>query len=202
MAGGMRAKFGVRNVRAFMRAMEAGGKQAEKAASTAIRVEGYRLMRALGREIREGAPGGHRFAPLSVIAAYGRRPYGRTAYRRLGSVVRYQVDHGPGGMSRFVFGFIAARSSASWVKIAERAQEGADFPITTARRRSLRRMAASLPAGAQAAGEGRYFFLRRGTTMAHTPPRPIIAPFWRKRQAEAAVNIKRNFARKMAGERI
>jgi len=195
------AKFAVRNTREFFRELERRGQEIERAASTAVKVEGFRLMQQLRKEIREGAPGGKRFAPLSVVAAYSRRPYNRTAYQRLATAVRYD-QVGKGADMTFKVGFISRKSSKAWVKIAERAQGGASFEITSARRIALARHGAKLAEVSVASGDQKYFFLRKSTTKANTPARQIITPFWRAHEMAARENIVVNFHRKLRGERI
>jgi hypothetical protein len=51
-------------------------------------------------------------------------------------------------------------------------------------------------------GIAKYFALRKSTQRFHTPARPIIEPFWGAHQAEALGNIRSNFRRKLAGERV
>ena len=54
------------------------------------------------------------------------------------------------------------------------------------------------------AGPGlrKYFALRKTTTRFHTPARPIIDPFWAAHRFETLSNIRANYRRKIAGERI
>ena len=42
-------------------------KRQEKALNTAIKVEGFRLMRLLKEQIKAGAPGGQKFDPLTFL---------------------------------------------------------------------------------------------------------------------------------------
>ncbi len=211
----MQATFGIKNARKFFQTMEAQGKEAQKAAQAALKKEGYRLMRALQDEISEGAPGGRKFKPLSVLGAYRSRPYRRTPLRELANGVRYDLQVS-GARTRCVIGFLTKRSSKSWVRIAERAQQGYETTVTPRQRRFLARWASrSLARGtmnrlairnisraAVDTGDAKYFFLRKTTTRMKTPARPIIDPFWRAHERESRTNLVRNFHRKLRGERI
>jgi hypothetical protein len=182
------------------------------AAETAVKVEAYRLMLLMRKELREGKAGTTTLAPLSNIARYGRRnpqplaPLARNA-------VRYMAI-GRGAHLQVSIGFLYStsrkagigRTSDSWIKIAERLQAGfttpADSPsvsgITTLRQSFIRR-------GSRLGKRSRlrrFFFLRKQTRLLTTPARNVIEPFWAAHEREAERNIINNFKRKLAGERI
>lgn len=175
----------------------------KKAAEISAKVEGFRLKEILQKEIEAGAPGGRQFDPLSEIARRMRRPMNRTPLRRLAKIVRiaYGKD---GGKYTVKLGFVdpykgTSSLSKSWKRIAERQQAGFTHRITGVRRRAILLTAYGM--GKRARGR-KYLFLKKATQDFKTPARPIIDPFWAAHKAEADRNIQRNFARKLAGERI
>ena len=176
--------------------LDATNARSKKALYTATRVEGFRLMRLLRQEIKQGAPGGRPFAPLSVIARSARGIHGDpTPLRRFALLVRYQADQ---DMVRI--GFFSGRSkplSQSWRRLTLDHQYGFyhDMKETT-RKRVLRQLKYVEP------GLKKYFALRKTTRRFYTPARPIIEPFWSTHEAEALRNIRSNFRRKLAGDRI
>ena len=185
-----------------------------KAENTAVRVAGFRLMRLLRAEIRKGAPGGRRFAPLSMIRrtlGQGGRLRGNNPLQKLSRAIGYEVA----GQSPFSLkiGFVGTASSASWRKIAQAHQEGfttsADAPYFRRRNESIReylRGQGSLVDRAMFGGKKsrrrNVFFLRKSTASLRTPARPIIDPFWDAHEKTARANIRSNFVRKLRGERI
>lgn len=189
----------------------------ERALNTAMKVEGFALMKSMRREIRHGAPGGRRFAPISRIAARSRAQrlkgtseikkfgaVGTTAaakkrpLRRLANMVRYSVRR----KRRFevAVGFPEDKLSKSWVRIARFQQEGGTFPLSEELRRHIRAVGIILKKRRDPAWK--YFFLQKSTRRFRVPSRPIVDPFWRKHGHDAWVNIRRNFRRKVAGQRI
>ena len=196
----------------------AGFKKAQadalKAENTAVRVEGFRLMRLLRAEIRKGAPGGHRFAPLSMIrrtlGASGRLR-GNNPLARLSRAIGYEVA----GQSPFALkiGFVGPAASTTWRKIAEAQQAGfstsADATYFRRRNETIREFLAQQGAridksmfGGKKSRRRNVFFLRKTTQSLRTPARPIIDPFWDAHEKTARANIRSNFIRKMRGERI
>ncbi len=203
----------------------------EKQLNAAIRVEGYRLMKLLKKQIRAGAPGGRRFAPLSFIARQRLHRGRNRPLEALANGVRYQVDQNSPISMRV--GFVGPTSrlqlrepgrresellSKSWVNIAAKHQAG--FTVQRLgeimRRGSVWGGEGTETVGARLAREGsrmlgakrqgysraRFFFLRRSAGTLSTPARPIIAPFWASERKNALDNIRENFRRKMRGERI
>ena len=181
------------------KALDAANARESRALSQAMRIEGMRLMRLLREEIRKGAPGGRQFAPLSVIAAVRRGRYGGAApLRRLASVVRYRVQESP---FQVHVGFVdpggRAALTRSWLRIARVQQEGFWHGMDETTRANIIRQLKYAPGPAR-----RYFALRQSTRRFHTPARPIIEPFWRAHQSQALTNIRANYRRKIAGQRI
>jgi hypothetical protein len=167
----------------------------KKAFETAVKVEGFRLRKRLQQEIRQGAPGGAEFAPLSMIQR--RRSRRKTALRPLAKAVRYHVTRGESGGLEMRIGWTGPKVSKAWKRIAERQQEGYTVPFKP----SFRRYLAGY--GGEIRGKFRpYFFLRKETRAAEVPARPIIEPFWDAHKDEARRNIARNYFRKLKGERI
>ena len=205
MSSTISAKLVARNMAKFRQELKSVDADRKKAANTAVKVEAYRLRWVLKGEIKAGAPGGKQFSPLRVVTrgARNRRPL-----RRLHLGVFYWVSTGK--TNKFSVGFggkgLKVRSSSSWMKIAKRTQEGTSssvdeqFSHSTPRQYLRRQGKKHLEAGRKRIAK--YFFLRKSTTHIKTPARPIIDPFWQAHQQEAWKNIKSNFIRKLAGERI
>jgi hypothetical protein len=172
----------------------------KKAFYTALRVRGFRLMGLMKKEIREGAPGGKRFAPLSTLArrtGTGNRLRPDKPLSRLAIAVRYYVARRePMVVS---VGFTHPKLSKSWQRIALRQQQGFKAPLEPDTRAYFLKKASEL--GVRAKGR-RHLFLRRGTKEFRTPARPIISPFWRAHKDESMRKIRRDFKRKLRGERI
>lgn len=213
----------VRGIQDLYRQVGVFDQQSRKALNTAIRVEGYRLMRLLQRQVRQGAPGGRRFAPLSFIARVMGHRGRNEPLKALSQAVKYLVPKSD--PIEFRFGFVGpvnrsmqremgARGSQliskSWLYIAKALQEGVDLPAEREIKRGARtREAAFARYGARQSGRrgvhqarSRYFFIRKTTRRYHTPARPIIDPFWRAERSGVSDRIRDNFRRKLAGERI
>lgn len=205
----MELSVNVRGLARLQAALKAEGKRQNRALETAIKVEGFRLRKVLQSEIRAGAPGGRRFAALSEIRA--RTGRSRRPLRRLATAVRYHVTKEPFQMA---VGWTGPKVSKRWKALAEMHQEGFTREVTEKLRAMLRAQGGALK-GRWTGGRGRsgawhfqenkaakYFFLRAGTTRLRTPARPILDPFWARHQEEAWKNIRRNYLRKLWGERI
>lgn len=174
----------------------------KKAAETAAKVEGYRLMKLLKKELQAGAPGGKKLAPLQVITR-GLRI--RQPLAKLAKVVRYKAIR-KSGKSKVSIGFLSIASSAAWIRIAKKQQVGFRYSpdsMTPSGRTTLRKY--FVRAGSKMGRRSKlrkYFFLRKTTDSLDVPARPIVNPFWQAHELETARNIKTNFNRKMRGERI
>lgn len=169
-----------------------------KTLQTAMKVEGYRLMRLLKTEIKGASPGGKTFAPLTELAkrTTARRSKG-SPLKRLAIPVRYNVR--PQEPYTVEIGYVDTRRgriSKSWKKIAEAVQEGRTFPVTDRLRAYLGMVGAPHKKGEQS------YVLKKATKTLKIPSRPIILPFWRAHEREAFQKIKINYERKMRGERI
>lgn len=183
------------------RTLKAESKRQEKALNTAIKVEGFRLMRKLKEEIKAGAPGGQKFHPLTFLArkwgSKGNRLRPNKPLRRLALMVRYhEKDKSPFDMR---IGWVGPKTSKSWKRIAALHQEGFTRSVTESRRAFFRRMGATMSRRSVAR---KYMFLLKSTTQFKTPARPIMDPFWRANKDQAWRNIQRNYRQKMKGEII
>jgi len=189
---------------------------AAKAEDDAVRIEGYRLMRELRKQIRQGAPGGRRFSDLSIMrrTVLARKSGGLGANRplqRLARAVGYQVrQKSPVQMS---VGFTGRASSVTWRRLAKMHQEGFTRSVDARYSRygndSIRQALIGYGVsfdfrrfGKSRTRRRNVFFLRKTTATLKTPARPIIDPFWDAHRNEAMVNIRENFRRKLRGERI
>jgi len=171
-------------------------KRTRYAMNLAVRVEGFRLMRLLKKEIRDGAPGGRQFPELSVIARKRLHRGRNEPLRRLALGVRYDIkDHDPVEMH---IGWTGSRVSRRWKHLARVLQEGFETSVTP----GIRKYLAGYGSGIRDRASVRYFMLKKSTHTLRTPARPIIDPFWRRHERDARRNIVNNFRRKMKGERI
>lgn len=188
---------GLTNLEKYLKAEK---KRHKKALETAMRVRGYRLAATMKKEIRAGAPGGRRFAPLTFLA---RRWGGGTRLRpnrplyRLALAVRYHVPKkSPYQVS---VGFTHPSISKSWRRIAEMQQEGFTRGMKPEVRHGFISQAGRL--GPRAAGR-RQLYIKKSTKQFRTPARPIISPFWAAHKEEAMQKIRRDFRAKLKGRRI
>jgi len=183
------------------RVLKAENLRQEKALNTAVKVEGFRLMRLLKKQIREGAPGGKKFNPLTFLSrawsGKGKRLGPNKPLRRLALAVRYFVkDQRPFDMR---IGWVGPKTSKSWKRIAQKQQEGFTGQMTESRREMFRGMGSRMSKRSVAR---KYMFIRKSTTRLKTPARPIMDPFWQAEEYRAWKNIQRNFRLKMKGQRI
>lgn len=194
----MLIKATVTGAETYVRVLAREKKKQKKAMYTALRVEGFRLAMKLKKEIRAGAPGGHRLKKLSFLARL--RKSGRLKPDKplvgLAAALRYKAKYSP---MEFRFGWDVPGVSDSWRYIAKSAARGYSFDISPARRVMLARKGAALGKRSSARP---YHFLKKSTTSAQVPPREIMAPFWSDNYMDAKRNIRKNFRRKMRGERI
>ena len=202
-----------------------------KNAQTATRVEGFRLMKAMIREVKAGAPGGRSFNPLTILArkvggssvSRGRVP-ARKRFTKLFSTmkaspgylkgvppIRYNA-HKLGGKFNVSVGFITFRKTSiatgdviknTLSKSWQRIMTRQQEGFTVPVFERDRRFFAAVGASMPKRSRLRkYFFLKKSTTQFKIPANPIIDPFWNAHRDEAQRNIISNFERKMKGERI
>lgn len=190
-------KMTTRGFKNLERTLKVEGKRQKKALDTAVRVEGFRLMRLLKAEIRKGNPGGRRFAPLSFIARRRMHRGRNTPLRRLALGVRYFLaDRNP---LELHIGWAGPKVSKRWKYLAKVLQEGFVHGMDPDTRRLI------ISAGGRMTKRSkgrRYHFIKSSTQQFKTPPRPIMEPFWAAYRDDARKNIANNFRRKMRGQRI
>jgi hypothetical protein len=186
----------IKGAAALAKALNAASQEENKALETAIRVSGYRLRKTLQQEIRSGAPGGQRFAPLSLMARKRGKSAKRSPLRRLATAVRYHVTRDPFSMA---VGWVGPRVSKSWKRIAEEHQKGFTIPVTDPMREYLAQRGARL---GKRSRFRRVFFLRASTREFQVPARPILDPFWERHREAVWRQIRRDYRRKLRGERI
>lgn len=197
----MQASFKVSAMGRFFRELRRQSELHRKAAYTAVRVEGYRLMRLLQAELRAGQPGGKRLRPLRKLTTGGRH---RPPLARMAKAIRYSSEK-KGGRLTFIFGVLRKKSSESWIRIADKQQAG--FTVSTRARTPIGSTYGTMFArlGARMGNRAktrRFYFLRRYPGNLKTPAREFIRPFWQAHEREAAANIVTLFKRKLRGERI
>ena len=183
------------------RALKTESIRQEKAMNTSVKVEGFRLMRLLKKQVREGVTGGRKFHPLTFLS----RSWGGTSkrlrpnkpLRRLAIAVRYFVkDQHPFDMR---IGWTGPKTSKSWKRIAAKQQQGFTARMSQSRREYFMGMGARM--GKRSVAR-KYMFIRKSTKRFKTPARPILDPFWQAEEHRAWRNIQRNFRLKMKGQRI
>lgn len=207
----------VKGLSKLQKAVKAESKRQNKALERAIRVEGYRIRKEMKEEMRAGAPGGQRFAPLSFIA---RRASARPRPNNplTAKTDPWGIGHGGYSMANAIRYGVKSRSpfslaigwtdadvagryklSESWKRLARIHQKGFTRGVTEFQRRWLANRGAAL---GTIEGGRTPFFLKKSTRYFHTPARPVIDPYWRKHKGESLRNIRSNFLRKLKGERI
>jgi hypothetical protein len=127
---------------------------------------------------------------------------------RLASAIRYHFIRKDDPEVRI--GWTGPQVSESWKRIAEKQQKGFRQRVTQKQRMFFIRKSYGGATGSSRAGSSyvkdhrfaRYLRLKPSTQALTTEPRPIIDPFWRSHQDEAWRNIRSNYRKKLAGERI
>ena len=187
----------VKGARALQKEIKKGEEKTKRALFTAMRVEGFTLMKQLRKEIRKGSPGGKAFKPLQTISSPRKRP----PLRRLATIVHYRVtkkSHPP----EVEVGFIGMRGmplSKSWTRITKQQQAGFSIKIPKWQREQLARSGAAY---SKRSKRRKYYFLKKSTRQFKIPARPIIKPFWKKYEPVSAKRIGENWLKKLRGERI
>ena len=199
-------KVTVRGLKNLQRDLKVESKRQKRALTTAIKVEGFRLRKELVKEIKRGAPGGRKFAPLTWVARAWHQGSGNwRANKPLASLTRGIFVHFNKQLMSAEVGWVGPRSSVTMKRLAKEHQEGFTGPLGSGKYSGgfKRGFFASKAARMSNRSKGRKFlFIRKSTKLFRTPARPIMDPFWDMHKKEAWPNIRRNFRRKMRGERI
>lgn len=165
-------------------------KEMQKAMSLALSKEGYRAFKEISFQLKTGK------LSLEPKSAYRNEPGDKRYKRRrsklasapLGSLFRgitYSVDR---KNLMFEFGFRAVTPGTSWqARIAAKSIPGYRMSISEEQRAALHKIG---------------IHLRKTTTAVKVPARDIIGAYLKKNDSIMLENIKNNFRRKMAGERI
>ncbi len=199
-------KVTVRGLKNLQKDLKVEGRRQKRALTTAIKVESFRLRKKLAKEIRKGAPGGKKFAPLTWLARAWHQGKGnwRANKPMVGLIKGIFVHFDKRDMSAKV-GWVGPRSSPTMKRLAKQHQEGFTGPLRSGKYSgSFKRGYFAAKAGRMSGrSKGRKFlFIRRSTKSFRTPARPIIDPFYSMHKKEIFPNIRRNFKRKMKGQRI
>ena len=185
----MKLNVTVKGVTHLQRALKAQRKSEVKALESAIKKEGFLLMKGLKGNIKAGITTG---PEKSMIAR--RLSKSSKLLRRLATAVRYQVRHDPFTVE---IGWVGPKVSKSWKRIAYRQQEGFTSTVTDRQRAFFR----GIGGGMSRRGKyRRYFFLKKSTTTMKTPARPILDPFWESSQERAWRNISTIYKLKLSGQ--
>ncbi|MCF8094474.1 MAG: hypothetical protein K9J79_03845 [Desulfobacteraceae bacterium] len=184
----------IRGAKRLEKSLKAESRRQKKALSTAIKVEGFRLRKVLKQEIRQQAPGGRQFEPMSMISRKRRRR--KKPLAPLAKAVRYYIPRqDPVEMH---IGWVGPKVSKSWKRIAEKQQEGFDIDVSRKQRRFLAEYGGEMDRSKYKP----FFFIKSGTQEFDVPARPIMRPFWNAHETEAKRNIAYNYRKKLKGERI
>ena len=199
-------KVTVRGLKNLQKDLKVESQRQIRALTTAIKVEGFRLRKELVKEIKKGAPGGQRFAPLTWVARAWHQGKGNwRANKPLAALTKGIFVHFSKASMAVEVGWVGPRSSVTMRRLAKQHQEGFTGPLGSGKYSGdfKRGFFASKAARMSNRSQGRkYLFIRKSTTSFRTPARPIMDPFWDKHEKEAWPNIKRNFKLKMQGKRI
>jgi len=208
----------ITNLKQFDRQLTAETNRLYKAAKDAAKIEAYRLRDVLREEIKQGAPGGQKFKPITELARRSRKKYYRNKppLYTLYKPIRYEVVKNskyikdPKHEIHIGIGLGAPEISASWKRIARMQQDGGVF--IDKRFKYFSPWQGRVLTGQEAVRDyllhksverkPRRYALRKETRVFKLPPRPIIGPFWNKYQKIALKNIEDNFERKARGEWI
>jgi len=209
-------KIAFKNIQKFKQDIRNYEKKVYRAASSAAKIEGFKLRELLQWEIITGTPGGQPFKPMRRIsklsrkyqAIYGSRLWDRTkipaphfeapALRALAIPVRYEAKEYPEKIKIKVGILKDKTTSGSWRKIAYKQQEGFKVELTPLVRKAF----ATWPLKLAETGKPHGIYFPKSKTHLNVPARPVIEPFWRKYQKIAYQNIKKNFEQKMAGKYV
>jgi len=189
----------------LQKALKAESVREKKALEVAIRREGYLLREKLQQEIKAGAPGGRKFAPLSFIARWKTKRFRKSGpLGRLGGRwIRYHVTREPFEMR---IGWVQPHATAFIKDMARKHQRGFTSAITPKMRRAIIRRGIERKAKEEDIsadmGVAKFHFLRKSTRRFRTPARPILDPFWQRYQDDAWRHIRTNFRRKLRGKHI
>jgi hypothetical protein len=180
----------------------------KKTVNISVRVEVYRLLLQLKKEIRAGNPGGVRLKPLSVIASRtkkGLKRRNKAPLNRLAKLIRYNIKEGDEISAEFGFTDSVSKSlTQSWKRLVLEHAGGLNTVYAGGRTELGIRMA-RIGAKLKKAKDPdyKYFFLRKNSlSNIDLPVRELIENFWRTNEPAAMKNIEANFIRKLAGERI
>lgn len=201
----------IKNLNRAIDGVTAEKRRIDKAFTAAMKVEGFRLRKSFMRDVKSGRAGRvrHKEATrLSRWRVYGRRWRGPWAWTNLGftwggseysliDAVRYWTK--PGEVH---IGWTGPGVSESWRGLAVKAQRGARYRVTDEQRRYFAQLADSKYGPGKRSQFRKYFFIKKSTTHFTTPARPMIEPFLAAHGREVVPNVRRNFVRKMRGERI
>ncbi len=199
-------KVTVRGLKNLQRDLRVESKRQKRALTTAMKVEGFRLRKELVKEIKKGAPGGQKFAPLTWLARAWHQGSGNwRANKPLASLTRGIFVHFKKNPMTVDVGWVGPRSSVTMKRLAKQHQEGFTGPLGAGKHSSdfKRGFFTSKAARMSNRSKGRKFlFIRKSTKLFRTSARPIMEPFWDMHEKEAWPNIRRNFRLKMQGKRI
>jgi len=196
----------IKGVNKLRRDVKKFDRHKNKALEFVIRRQGFQLRDALKDELKDSKPGGQGLKRLSYIARglnirTSNRLRKNTPLARLRSQVFYDVDK---AKLQAKVGFVEGRTHPFLRRMAKLHSGGFERTISPRLRQLIIRRGARRLSGHR---DEEFvtrtpFFIKKTTTRFKTPARPIIEPFWDAHRHEAITDIRKNFIRKMRGERI
>jgi hypothetical protein len=185
--------LGAKRVAAYIKR---GRAKSVKAMNTALKIQAFQLKKQLQKDLRQGKAGQRSFNPLSFISRRANARPNRKALSKMALGIRYRIAKKD--PFKVEIGFVKTVSK-SFRNLATKHQKGFSKVISEKQRGFIINRGAKL---GKIAGGATPFFLSKNTRIFTTPARPIIDPFWRANQAQAAKKIRQNYRAKMKGLRI
>ncbi len=178
------------------KAVDESATKKEKALSSVIKIESFRLSQGLKRGIRSAQPGGSDLKKLTAIARLKKGRFrSNLPFRGVVNSVRYDFDR----LKNVAHIGWTSKTNSGLKRLMTRYQRGFETPVTEKKRKALTMLGMSL---GKRSSLRKYFFIRKTTTKFDIPERPIVDPFYEKEKEAIRQNIARNFRLKMMGKRI
>lgn len=168
----------------------------DKALGTSVKVELFRIRGVIKAGVRSASPGGNALDKLTALARFREGRFrGMLPFRGMSKSVKYEFD------ARSKKGRVGwtPETSPNLRRLARRFQEGFETPITDKQRSLFARRGSELSSRSRLR---KFFFLKKDTTTMETPERQIVGPIYDAERDDIKANLRRNFKRKMRGERI
>ncbi len=191
-------KVVIKGVSKTLKGIEKDQEKAIKAHQIAVKKEAFTLRKQLKEELSEGQIAGRELPKLRHITKRAKRSWRNIKpLSRMSKSVRYLVEKHNDDLAVTV-GWTKNLSPA-WRKIAHKQQEGATINLSGHLRKFFMELGNKVPDRDE---RKELFYFKEKKNKLKIPSRPVIGPYWEKNKAQARLNIKKNFKRKMKGHRI